>query len=346
MVLVLPRLLEKGEGSAEVVVAGEHRQERRSDVLDLHGGLTAAFDDDRRPPWNAVETEGRRQLHERTRIFRPDVHVDRAIGILAEIHALPAAGDGIGVKKLVPQRRPEQMASPRLCPVFGAACHDLVARKGGVPIGAGHLAIHGLAGNTQRVVRLHGSYGDIVRPQGRLNAGDKSGMPGGHDLAAEIDPLRPDDAADLLRVRRILGLELLALLFGQDRCAGPDLEVSGLPAHQLRPKRRALIQDVLHVEADFSGDRPASVEVDALDLDQRRVRVGDVPTDDRMPFGLQRAGEIETHGLGDGLVVCTLRHALHAVDAQPGAVVTPLGDQRIIVRRLEVAVGGERLLER
>ena len=89
----------------------------------------------------------------------------------------------------------------------------------------------------------------------------------------------------------------------------------------------------------------AGAEVEPLDLDQRRIGIGDIPADDRVAAGLQRTGQIEPHRLGDLDEILALGHALHAVDAKPGDVVPALGDQRVAVRRLDVAVGRQRLLE-
>ena len=94
-----------------------------------------------------------------------------------------------------------------------------------------------------------------------------------------------------------------------------------------------------------SCDRPAGCEVQPLDFDQGGIGIGDIPADDRVPWGLQCAGQIEPHRVGDLDEILALRHALHAVDAKPGQVVSVFGDQRIAVRGLQVAIGGERLLE-
>src|SRR5208283_4875219 len=61
---------------------------------------------------------------------------------------------------------------------------------------------------------------------------------------------------------------------------------------------------------------------------------------------LQRAREVEPHRLGDCLEVAAFGQALHAVNADPGQVVTGLGDEGVAVRRLQVAEGLQWLPER
>ena len=43
--------------------------------------------------------------------------------------------------------------------------------------------------------------------------------------------------------------------------------------------------------------------------------------------------------------ILALGHALHAVDAKPGEIVPGLGDQRVAVRRLQIAERRQRLLQ-
>src|SRR5208337_4627600 len=90
----------------------------------------------------------------------------------------------------------------------------------------------------------------------------------------------------------------------------------------------------------------ARCEVQTLDLDECRVRVGDVPADDGMARALQRTREVEPHRLGDRLEVAAFGQALHAVNANPGQVVTGLGDEGVAVCRLRVAEGLQWLPER
>ena len=89
----------------------------------------------------------------------------------------------------------------------------------------------------------------------------------------------------------------------------------------------------------------AGAEVEPLDFDQGRIGIGNIPADDGMAARLQGTGEIKTHRLRHLDEVLALGHALHAVDTDPGEIVPGLGDQRVIVRRLQLTEGGQRLFK-
>ena len=77
----------------------------------------------------------------------------------------------------------------------------------------------------------------------------------------------------------------------------------------------------MQIETDLARDVAAGCEIEPLDLDQGGIGIGDVPADDGVAAGLQRAGQIQAHRLGDRGEILALGHALHAVDAQPGQIV-------------------------
>ncbi len=170
-------------------------------------------------------------------------------------------------------------------------------------------------------------------------------MARGHDLAAQIKPLCLPDRPGLAGIGRIFRLELLLLLLGQHSRQRPGDEVGRLPAHQLRPEPRPLLENIIEVEADLARNSAARAEVEPLDFDQGRIGIGNIPADDGMAAGLQCTGKVKTHRLRHLDEVLALGHALHAVDADPREIVPGLGDQRVIVRRLELAECGQRLLE-
>ena len=347
MVLLLARLPQELEGAAEIGVAGEHRQEARADVLQLHRRLSAALDDDRSPPRNAVLAQCRGQLDKRPDVLGAEIHVDAAVGVVPEIDPLAAMRHRVAIEQLVATAAAIAGSPPLASSTSssGQRGHHLVARQARPPLRARHLAIHRCAADPQRLVRLDDRGGDVVRPQRRQHPRGEGGMARRHDLAAQIKPLRVPDRPGLAGIGRILRLELLLLLLGQHGRARPDDEVGRLPAHQLRPEPRALVENVVEVEANLARNSAARVEVEPLDLDQGRVGIGNIPADDGMAAGLQRTGQIETHRLRDLDEILALGHALHAVDADPGEIVPGLGDQRVTVRRLQLAECGQRLLE-
>ena len=216
-------------------------------------------------------------------IFRPDIHVHAAINIVADRDALAALGHGVRVENLVAQRRPENAIGLRLLGIIlGAACHHLVARQDGAPVGAGQFPIHRFAGELQGVVRCRERRGDVVSSQGGKNARGECAMSRGHDLAAQGEPLGVTEQTGLSGVCGILRLELLTLLFGENRCACPDDEIGGFPAHQRRPELSPLIEDVVEVQACLASDRAARVQIEVVQLNECRVRVRYVPADDGM----------------------------------------------------------------
>jgi len=184
-----------------------------------------------------------------------------------------------------------------------------------------------------------------MRLQRRQDPLGEGGMARRHDLAAQIEPLRLPDRARLASIGGIFRLELLPLLLGQHARERPGDDVCRLPAHQLRPEPRPLLENIVQVEANLARNRAAGVEVQPLDLDQGRVGIGNVPADNGMAARLERAGKIKAHRLRHLDEVLALGHALHAVDADPGEIGPGLGDQRVIVRRLQLAERGQRLLE-
>ena len=100
MVLLLARLAEEGEGAPQIGVAGKHGQEARADVLQLHRRLAAALEDDRGPPGDAVLPERRRPARRRGAGPPGRDHIDRRIGVVAELDALAALRHRVGVEDL------------------------------------------------------------------------------------------------------------------------------------------------------------------------------------------------------------------------------------------------------
>ena len=64
-----------------------------------------------------------------------------------------------------------------------------------------------------------------------------------------------------------------------------------------------------------------------------------------MTAGFERARKIQPHRFRDRSKILPLRHALHAADIHPGQVVAGLGHERVAVCRLQVAEGGQGLLQ-
>ena len=96
-------------------------------------------------------------------------------------------------------------------------------------------------------------------------------------------------APGLAGIGGVFGLELLALLLGQHGGARPDDEIRGFPAHQLGPETGALIENVVQIKADLARDRPAGAQIEALDLDESGIGIGDIPADDGVPARLECA---------------------------------------------------------
>ena len=169
---------------------------------------------------------------------------------------------------------------------------------------------------------------------------------GGHDLGAEKEALGVADARDRLRRRRLLLLHLLQLFPGQHRPARPEREARCLEAHRLAPEAEPLVENVGQIEADLPADAPAGLHVDPLDLPLGHVGVREIPADDRVALGFERPRQIETQAVRELHDVVAGRHAFHAADPDEGAVVALLRDERVAVRRLDVAIARERLLQR
>ena len=164
MVLLLACLPQEGEGPAQIRIAGKHRQETRADVLELHRRLPAPFEHDRGAPGDTVAAKDSGQFDKRPRILGANVHVDRRVTIIAEVHTLAALGHGVRIENLLTDRRPEQILGLRLLDVvLWATGHHPITRQARRPFGASHFAIHHRAGHAERFMRVNHRRCDVVR---------------------------------------------------------------------------------------------------------------------------------------------------------------------------------------
>ena len=346
MVVRRPFVLERLKSPAEVGVLREHRQERGADLLHGHRGAAAALDNGGKAPGDAVGAECRRQLDEAARLLRPERHVHGRIHVVADLHPLAALRHRVEVKDLAAQAGPEQVLGiDCFCVAVGHARHHPVARQGCLPLRSRGFAIDGFTDNRQRLMRRDLAHGDVAGAQCRCDARDEGVVPGRHDLAAKIVFLAAAGEGAFFHHGDLFLADLLALLLGQHRLAGPQHEIGRLPAHHARPELLPLIEDIGQFQPDLAGHFATGADIGLVDMHPGRLGVRDVETDDGVAALLQRTGQIDPLAHGDALDVGAGGHAAHAVQPQPGHVVALLGDERIAVRRLDVAERRQRLLE-
>ena len=346
MILSLPRLPDGRQCPQQIRVAWKHRQKGGADLFHLHAGLAAAFQNHGNPPGDAVLPQNRRQLDKGPRIFGADVHVHRGVRVVAELHALPALADRVGIKKLIPQRRPKQLSLQSFgSTLLRAARHDRIAGQARPPIRPGHFAVHDLSCRPQSLMRFHDGEADIMCTQRIHHPRDKGAVSRRHDLAAKINPLRISHGANFGGIRLILRLQLLALFLGQHGRPRPQHEVSGFPAHQARPEFCPLCENIAEIETGGLRDNPAGTHIGVFDFNECRIRIGNVIADDRVATGFQRARDFKTHRLGDFRKGFAFGHALHAVDAEPGHIMAGLGDKGVTMRGFQIAIGRQSLFQ-
>ena len=345
MVVVATLAGQHVEGAHEILVAGEHGEKLGRNLLHRHGRRAASFDDERGAPRDAVTPERGEQLDEGPRIFRTNRHVDGCHGVLAELDVMATQRDGVGVEELIGDGRPEQMLAGRRRSFRRHPRHRAVSWQRRAPLAAGGFAIHDLAGDPDRIVRLDLIAGHALRTERVHHARDEGVVACGHDGAAKKGALRRSETAELGGVGGVVGLELPTLLLGQDGGSRPEHQVGGLPAHLRRPNPSALVEDVVELEPDLTGYGAAGIEIDALDLDQGSLRIRHIPADDRVAFVFERARQLEPHAFGDGFEVGALGHPLHAVEPDPGSVMATLADEGAAIDGFEIAECAQRLAQ-